>query len=81
MEFWLTLIQEIGKQSQEARKCLQDNCTFVDTGIWIFEGDIEYLKDYDVRFEVLSEGAGPSLGSMTKKKLILLCKDIFDVEV
>lgn len=80
LKFWVNLIIEAGEQSQGAKKCLEDNCTLVDTRIWVFEGDIEYLQNHDVQFDVISQSVVPVPENMTKKERIVLYRDILNLK-
>ena len=81
MEFWASLIIISGKQTKAAMDAIRRNCNYVDNDCWIYEGDIEALEHYGVKFRVLSEGAIPSIGGLTKKELLDICDECFGIDV
>ena len=74
MGFWVQLILADKTQLPEQERELKANCTFIKNRLWIFEGDIDYL---DANVTVLSDGAVGSLGGLSEKQLVGICKDTF----
>jgi hypothetical protein len=73
-EFWTKLI----KVSEYYGDSIPANCTHVKGDYWIFEGDEEFISG---KFEVLAEGAAPSLGGLSEKELIEICAHVFGVQI
>lgn len=76
MKFWVSLIK-----TPDNNKFLEENCTHVVGGYWIYEGCNEVLGDELNSHEVIAEGAVPSLGGMTPKQLTEGCSTWFGVDV
>lgn len=71
MEFFVNLIRAIEQNDPEQLKELEENCTYITKDYWFYEGDLDSLEDYGVRFEVMEEDmVVPSLGDLTEGELI-----------
>ncbi|CAL9962263.1 hypothetical protein VPHD85_0074 [Vibrio phage D85] len=71
MEFFVNLIRAIEQDEPAQREELEENATHITQNYWFFEGDLDCLEDYGVKFEVIEEDmiAG-SLGDLSKEELI-----------
>jgi len=82
IQFEVNLIKVAENQTDEAKKNLEINCTYVDKNYWTYEGDLWWLEDVDgVKFEAIGIGIVPSLGDMNKTELIQLVNDIFEIDL
>ena len=81
VEFWVSLIVVKKEQTVGAVGSLKANCTYIDNWCWIFEGDEEALVEDGVQFNVVAEGAVPSLADLPKEQLVELSKDVFGVDI
>lgn len=79
--FWVTLINVTAIPNDDAFQYLKDNCTHIDKNTWIMEGDVAFLFDEDIGFEVLTEGTVPSLGGLSRQELISICDIHLGVKV
>ncbi|QZI89615.1 hypothetical protein SIPHO076v1_p0082 [Vibrio phage PS34B.1] len=71
MEFFVNLIAANEQDEPAQRAELEENCTHITKNYWFYEGDLEALNDYGVRFDLIDENiAVPSLGDLTEKELI-----------
>lgn len=71
--FWVSLVK-IKKRGDE--KAFAVNFIHVHKDVYIFEGDVDFVSEDDgVELDVLTEGAVDSLGGLSKKELIAVCKD------
>jgi len=75
IEFWTSLIK-----TPEKNDFLTDNCTHVIGEYWIYEGVIESLEDAVTSYEVVSEGAVPCLGGLSRQELVNGCIEWYAVE-
>ena len=64
----------------EGKKDLEINCMHVKGPYWIFEGDIDFIGE-GIKLEIVEEGIVPSLGGLSERELIKVCKESFDVNV
>ena len=76
MEFWTSLIKTPG-----VNQFLEDNCTHVTGEYWIFEGDNCVLEDELKKYEIIAEGAVPSLGGLTETELVAVCEDRYGIDL
>jgi len=81
IEFYVSLIKCSDKQTERAKECLKDNCTYIDNGYYIFEGDMCVLDDDGVIYESAGCGEVPFLGDMDTEDLKKLCYDVFSVTI
>ncbi|AUR98415.1 hypothetical protein NVP1250O_77 [Vibrio phage 1.250.O._10N.261.55.E11] len=73
MEFFVSLIAANEQDEPAQRTELEENCTYITENYWFYEGDLDALSDYGVRFELVEENiAVPSLGGLTEKELMEL---------
>ena len=77
IQFQVSLILADKGQSLRQLEELEGNCTFVKNNLWIFEGDVEFLG---AKFKVLDEGAVGSLGGLSEKELVKICKETFEFD-
>ena len=77
MEFLVKLIRVTDFPHSRAKNALKENCTFVKSDLFIFEGDEESLAMDGVVFDILGEGVVGPLGDLSQAQLIQLCKDTF----
>lgn len=77
-QFLVNLIRIPCPVGGQALMELARNCTPVTNHYWIFEGELEFL---DVPCESIALGVVGSLGGLSTKKLIEVCKEAFDVDV
>lgn len=78
--FWVSLIKIISIDNEDAQQDLVANCTHVYKDYWIMEGDVEFLSK-GIQLSVITEGAVPSLGGLSTKELIQICKDYLDYHI
>ena len=77
IQFEVNLILADENQTLKQLEELEGNCTYVKNNLWIFEGEPEFLDAY---FTVLSTGVVGSLGGLSEKELIDICKDTFEFD-
>lgn len=81
MTFWTILLEVFEPVSDEAKKALEDNCTYVTKSFWIMEGDTDYLASDGVNFREVAEGAVGSLAGLTEAELKRICFDSYGVKL
>ncbi len=78
LEFLVSLIKENGAQSMEGQGALENNCTKVTNGYWIYEGDLDFL---DANVTVVGTGIVGPLGDLSLSELANVCMNEFGVDV
>jgi hypothetical protein len=48
---------------------------------WIMEGDTDYLRDEDLKFREIAEGAVGCLGDFTTPQMVEVCQRSFGVHI
>ncbi len=79
MKFLVNLIEIEAGQNPFIHKIMKDNCTHVRKHFWIYEGDLMFLKDQGVVFEIAGSGIVPGLGDMSRNDIVKLCENVFDI--
>lgn len=60
---------------------LDQNCTFVANGHFIYEGSEKELKDNVSGVSIVASGICPSLGDLSREYLVQGCKEWFGVSI
>ena len=81
MNFFVNLIEIEAGQNPFVHKAMKDNCTHVKNHFWLYEGDLMFLKDQGVVFEIIGSGMVPILGDMPRKDIVKLCNNTFNVKI
>lgn len=79
MLFWNHLIKAPIKEINN--KFLKNNAVYIKNGYWLYEGDIACLEGELIKYEDFGEQITPCLSEMTKKELIKLIKDNWEIDV
>ena len=80
MEFFVNLIRATEQDEPSQREELEENCTHITKDYWFFEGNLDCLEDYGVKFEVMEEDMiVGSLGDLTENELIEIAGLALDV--
>lgn len=77
-EFLVNLIRCPHPTTSDEAMEMARNCTPVTNHYWVYEGDLEFLG---VPHTLVAMGVVGSLGGLTTKALIQICKDSFGVDV
>jgi flagellar biosynthesis regulator FlaF len=81
MRFWTTLIETTVEPTTRQAEILKANCTYISGGLWIMEGDTNYLRDEGIQFRELGEGEVGSLGDLSGSELKQVCLDSYGIRL
>lgn len=74
ISFWVTLIKvEERDKNEQALEYLRANCTPVENGYYIFEGDTDCLYDNNVKYAECATGEVPPLGDLSLREIKEVC--------